>query len=178
MSDRLGEEAIDYHRLAPAGKLAVVATKPLATQRDLSLAYSPGVAAACELIVREPLAAAEVTARSNLVAVVTNGTAVLGLGAIGALAAKPVMEGKAVLFHLRNHRVERGERPTLVADLAVRVVDDQREARGVEHVDGMTPRTCGLDQPLGAVRRGASREEPDATPGQPLTPSRARGPCR
>jgi len=98
MSDRLGEEALDYHRAAPAGKLAIVATKPLATQRDLSLAYSPGVAAACELIAREPLAAAEMTARSNLVAVVTNGTAVLGLGAIGALAAKPVMEGKAVLF--------------------------------------------------------------------------------
>ena len=98
MTDRLGEEALDYHRLAPAGKLAVVATKPLATQRDLSLAYSPGVAAACELIAAEPLAAAEVTARANLVAVVTNGTAVLGLGAIGALAAKPVMEGKAVLF--------------------------------------------------------------------------------
>jgi malate dehydrogenase (oxaloacetate-decarboxylating)(NADP+) len=98
MSDRLGEEALDYHRLAPAGKLAVVATKPLATQRDLSLAYSPGVAAACELIAADPLAAAEVTARSNLVAVVSNGTAVLGLGAIGALASKPVMEGKAVLF--------------------------------------------------------------------------------
>ena len=98
MTDRLGEEALDYHRLAPAGKLAVVATKPLATQRDLSLAYSPGVAAACELIAADPLAAAEVTARANLVAVVTNGTAVLGLGAIGALASKPVMEGKAVLF--------------------------------------------------------------------------------
>jgi malate dehydrogenase (oxaloacetate-decarboxylating)(NADP+) len=98
MSDRLGEEALDYHRIAPAGKLAVVATKPLATQRDLSLAYSPGVAAACELIAADPLTAAEVTARGNLVAVVTNGTAVLGLGAIGALASKPVMEGKAVLF--------------------------------------------------------------------------------
>ena len=98
MSDRLSEEALDYHRLAPAGKLAVVATKPLATQRDLSLAYSPGVAAACELIVADPVAAADVTSRANLVAVVTNGTAVLGLGAIGPLAAKPVMEGKAVLF--------------------------------------------------------------------------------
>src|SRR3954447_3219588 len=98
MTDRLGEEALDYHRLAPAGKLAVVATKPLATQRDLSLAYSPRVAAAGELIAADPLAAAEVTARANLVAVVTNGTAVLGLGAIGALASKPVMEGKAVLF--------------------------------------------------------------------------------
>ncbi len=98
MTDRLQEEALEYHRQAPAGKLAVVATKPLATQRDLSLAYSPGVAAACERIVADPVAAAEMTSRANLVAVVTNGTAVLGLGAIGALAAKPVMEGKAVLF--------------------------------------------------------------------------------
>ncbi|MFO1072580.1 MAG: malic enzyme-like NAD(P)-binding protein [Geminicoccaceae bacterium] len=98
MSDRLLEEALDYHRLPVAGKLAVVATKPLATQRDLSLAYSPGVAAACELIVADPMNAAHMTSRANLVAVVTNGTAVLGLGAIGPLASKPVMEGKAVLF--------------------------------------------------------------------------------
>ena len=98
MPDRLQDDALDYHRQAPAGKLAVVATKPLATQRDLSLAYSPGVAAACEAIVADPREAARVTSRGNLVAVVTNGTAVLGLGAIGALAAKPVMEGKAVLF--------------------------------------------------------------------------------
>ena len=98
MPDRLQEDALDYHRQAPAGKLAVVATKPLATQRDLSLAYSPGVAAACEAIAADPREAARVTSRGNLVGVVTNGTAVLGLGAIGALASKPVMEGKAVLF--------------------------------------------------------------------------------
>ncbi len=98
MTDRLQEEALEYHRLPVAGKLAVVATKPLATQRDLSLAYSPGVAAACERIVDDPVSAAEMTSRANLVAVVTNGTAVLGLGAIGPLASKPVMEGKAVLF--------------------------------------------------------------------------------
>ncbi|MFZ1427943.1 MAG: phosphate acyltransferase, partial [Geminicoccaceae bacterium] len=98
MSDRLQEEALEYHRYPVPGKLAVVATKPLATQRDLSLAYSPGVAAACELIVADPVSAAEMTSRANLVAVVTNGTAVLGLGAIGPLASKPVMEGKAVLF--------------------------------------------------------------------------------
>ena len=83
---------------AATGKIEVVPTKPLATQRDLSLAYSPGVAAACHEIVRDPGTAAELTARANLVAVVTNGTAVLGLGAIGPLAAKPVMEGKGVLF--------------------------------------------------------------------------------
>jgi malate dehydrogenase (oxaloacetate-decarboxylating)(NADP+) len=96
--DSLKEAALEYHRLPKPGKLAVVATKPLANQRDLALAYSPGVAAACEAIVADPAAAAEVTSRANLVAVVTNGTAVLGLGAIGPLAAKPVMEGKAVLF--------------------------------------------------------------------------------
>ena len=96
--DRLDQDAIQYHRAQPAGKLAVVATKPLANQRDLSLAYSPGVAAACRLICDDPINAGDVTARANLVAVVTNGTAVLGLGNIGPLAAKPVMEGKAVLF--------------------------------------------------------------------------------
>src|SRR3954464_3420577 len=98
MADRLQEDALDYHRLPVPGKLSVTPTKPLATQRDLSLAYSPGVAAACLEIARDPVEAAHLTARSNLVAVVTNGTAVLGLGAIGALASKPVMEGKAVLF--------------------------------------------------------------------------------
>ncbi|SNB60603.1 malate dehydrogenase (oxaloacetate-decarboxylating)(NADP+) [Arboricoccus pini] len=98
MEDRLSQDAIDYHRLPKPGKLEVVATKPLATQRDLSLAYSPGVAAACKVIEADPAMAAEVTSRSNLVGVVSNGTAVLGLGAIGALASKPVMEGKAVLF--------------------------------------------------------------------------------
>ncbi len=98
MSDRLRDDALDFHRRPLPGKLAVVATKPLATQRDLSLAYSPGVAAACEAIVEDPAQVAELTVRANLVAIVTNGTAVLGLGAIGPLAAKPVMEGKAVLF--------------------------------------------------------------------------------
>jgi malate dehydrogenase (oxaloacetate-decarboxylating)(NADP+) len=98
MTDKLRESALEYHRLPTPGKLAIVATKPLANQRDLALAYSPGVAAACEAIVADPAEAARLTARGNLVAVVTNGTAVLGLGAIGPLAAKPVMEGKAVLF--------------------------------------------------------------------------------
>ena len=98
MSDRLEQDALDYHRLPVSGKLEVVATKPLATQRDLSLAYSPGVAYACTAIAAEPDRADTLTARGNLVAVVTNGTAVLGLGAIGPLAGKPVMEGKAVLF--------------------------------------------------------------------------------
>ena len=98
MTDRLDLDALEYHRHPTPGKLSVVATKPLATQRDLSLAYSPGVAAACREIAEQPASASELTARGNLVAVVTNGTAVLGLGSIGPLAAKPVMEGKAVLF--------------------------------------------------------------------------------
>jgi len=90
--------ALEYHRWPKPGKLEIKATKPLANQRDLALAYSPGVAAACEEIVSDRLTVADYTARGNLVAVVSNGTAVLGLGAIGALASKPVMEGKAVLF--------------------------------------------------------------------------------
>ncbi|MGL5783930.1 MAG: NADP-dependent malic enzyme [Alphaproteobacteria bacterium] len=97
-SDTFLKAALEYHRQPVPGKLKVVATKPLGTQKDLALAYSPGVAAACEAIAKDPLEAASLTTRSNLVAVVTNGTAVLGLGAIGPLAAKPVMEGKAVLF--------------------------------------------------------------------------------
>jgi malate dehydrogenase (oxaloacetate-decarboxylating)(NADP+) len=98
LADELTESALRYHRIPRPGKIEVVPTKPLATQRDLSLAYSPGVAAACNEIVRDPATAAELTGRANLVAVVTNGTAVLGLGDIGPLGAKPVMEGKAVLF--------------------------------------------------------------------------------
>jgi len=98
MAEDLRASALDYHRSPVPGKLAIVATKPLANQRDLALAYSPGVAAASEAIVADPAEAARVTGRANLVAVVTNGTAVLGLGSIGPLAAKPVMEGKAVLF--------------------------------------------------------------------------------
>ena len=98
MSDPLRDAALDYHRRPTPGKVAVVATKPLANQRDLALAYSPGVAAASELIAAAPAEAANLTARGNLVGVISNGTAVLGLGAIGPLAAKPVMEGKAVLF--------------------------------------------------------------------------------
>ncbi len=98
MNEDLKKEALEYHQYPRPGKLEIKATKPMANQRDLALAYSPGVAAACEAIEEDPLEAADYTARGNLVAVITNGTAVLGLGAIGALASKPVMEGKAVLF--------------------------------------------------------------------------------
>ncbi len=98
MDEDFRKAALDYHRLPRPGKLAIEATKRMATQRDLALAYSPGVAAACEAIAADPDAARDLTARGNLVAVISNGTAVLGLGNIGALAGKPVMEGKAVLF--------------------------------------------------------------------------------
>jgi len=97
-SNELKQAALDYHRLSPPGKIKVTATKPMVTQRDLALAYSPGVAFACEAIVADPNTASELTARGNLVAVISNGTAVLGLGDIGPLAGKPVMEGKGVLF--------------------------------------------------------------------------------
>ncbi len=98
MDELIRAAALDYHRYPSPGKISVTPTKVLSNQRDLSLAYSPGVAAACDAIVEDPAQAAELTARSNLIGVVTNGTAVLGLGNIGPLAAKPVMEGKGVLF--------------------------------------------------------------------------------
>ncbi len=98
MDDALRRAALAYHEFGRPGKLSVEPTKPMATQRDLALAYSPGVAAACEAIVEDAAWAERVTARGNLVAVITDGTAVLGLGNIGPLASKPVMEGKAVLF--------------------------------------------------------------------------------
>ena len=98
MDEQLKQNALEYHRLPRPGKISILPTKQLTNQRDLGLAYSPGVAAACEEIVRDPAQAMQLTSRANLIAVITNGTAVLGLGAIGPLAAKPVMEGKSVLF--------------------------------------------------------------------------------
>ncbi|KRA64300.1 malic enzyme [Caulobacter sp. Root655] len=98
MDEDFRKAALDYHRLPRPGKLEIMATKRMATQRDLGLAYSPGVAAPCEAIAANPDLARDYTARGNLVAVISNGTAVLGLGNIGPLASKPVMEGKAVLF--------------------------------------------------------------------------------
>jgi malate dehydrogenase (oxaloacetate-decarboxylating)(NADP+) len=98
LSEDLKNRALAYHRFPRPGKLQIAASKPLGTQNDLALAYSPGVAAACEAIAADPREAAELTTRQNLVAVVSNGSAVLGLGNIGPLASKPVMEGKAVLF--------------------------------------------------------------------------------
>ena len=99
MADKdIREASLEYHRQFPPGKISLLPTKQLTNQRDLALAYTPGVAAACDEIVRDPGEARNLTARGNLIGVVTNGTAVLGLGAIGPLASKPVMEGKAVLF--------------------------------------------------------------------------------
>ncbi len=98
MDEQLKQSALDFHEFPQPGKIQVSPTKPLATQHDLALAYSPGVAAPCLEIAKDPLAAYKYTARGNLVAVISNGTAVLGLGNIGALAGKPVMEGKGVLF--------------------------------------------------------------------------------
>src|SRR6187549_3022431 len=92
------EDALEYHVQGRKGKIQVIPTKPTATQRDLSLAYTPGVAWPCKEIEKDPLLAYEYTSKGNLVAVISNGTAVLGLGNIGALAGKPVMEGKGVLF--------------------------------------------------------------------------------
>ncbi|HTP97078.1 MAG TPA: NADP-dependent malic enzyme, partial [Burkholderiales bacterium] len=98
MDEQLRAAALEYHRHPVPGKISVTATKGLINQHDLSLAYTPGVAAVCEAIAADPREARNLTARGNLVAVITNGTAVLGLGAIGPYAAKPVMEGKGVLF--------------------------------------------------------------------------------
>lgn len=98
MNDKLKHNALDYHRYPKPGKIRIAPTKALTTQEDLGLAYSPGVAYPCELIATDPLEVSNLTARGNLVAVITNGTAVLGLGDIGPLASKPVMEGKGVLF--------------------------------------------------------------------------------
>ncbi|MEM7050877.1 MAG: NADP-dependent malic enzyme [Acidobacteriota bacterium] len=124
MKTPLPEDALEYHAREPKGKLKVVPTKPTSTQRDLSLAYSPGVAEPCLKIQQDPLLAYEYTARGNLVAVISNGSAVLGLGNIGALAGKPVMEGKAVLFK-RFAEID-------VFDLEVDTADPEELIRTVE----------------------------------------------
>ncbi|MFZ9848517.1 MAG: NADP-dependent malic enzyme, partial [Flavobacteriales bacterium] len=100
MSKLRKQEALDYHAQGRPGKIEVIPTKPYHTQRDLSLAYSPGVAEPCLAIAENPEDAYKYTAKRNLVAVISNGTAVLGLGDIGALASKPVMEGKGLLFKI------------------------------------------------------------------------------
>jgi malate dehydrogenase (oxaloacetate-decarboxylating)(NADP+) len=134
MSEDSLNSALRYHRYPRPGKLEIKATKPLANQLDLSLAYSPGVAEPCREIAADPAKAADYTARGNLVAVVTNGTAVLGLGAIGGLASKPVMEGKAVLFKK-------------FADIDVFdiEVDETDPVRFIEIVAGLEPTFGGIN---------------------------------
>ena len=131
--DKFRPASLEYHRKRPAGKIEVVPTKNLMTQRDLAMAYTPGVAAACEEIVAHPEEARQLTARGNLIAVITNGTAVLGLGNIGPLAAKPVMEGKAVLFK-KFAGVD-------CFDLEVREPDPQR----------MVDMVCALEPTFGGI---------------------------
>lgn len=97
-NNELSDNALNYHAYPVAGKISVTPTKSLSSQKDLALAYSPGVAYPCEEIAKNPLSAGQYTSRANLVGIISNGSAVLGLGNIGALASKPVMEGKACLF--------------------------------------------------------------------------------
>jgi len=134
MSDENREKALNYHRLPTPGKLRIEATTPLTSQGDLTLAYSPGVAYPCLEIEKDPLAAREYTARANLIGVVTNGTAVLGLGDIGALAAKPVMEGKAVLFK-RFAGID-------VFDIEIDEKDPHKLAETIERLE---PTFCGIN---------------------------------
>jgi len=134
MSDENREKALNYHRNPTPGKLRIEATTPLTSQADLTLAYSPGVAYPCLEIEKDPLAAREYTARANLIGVVTNGTAVLGLGDIGAMAAKPVMEGKAVLFK-RFAGID-------VFDIEIDEKDPHKLAETIERLE---PTFCGIN---------------------------------
>ena len=159
------QDALDYHSIGRKGKLEVVSSKPCATQRDLSLAYTPGVAEPCLEIARDPELAYEYTGKGNLVAVISNGTAVLGLGDIGAQAGKPVMEGKGVLFKR-------------FAD--VDVFDIELEREGPRHAHrGRGPPRADLrrHQPRGhqgarvLLHRGKA-EGADEHPGLPRRPAR------
>ena len=134
MSDENREKALNYHRKPIPGKLRIEATTPLTSQHDLTLAYSPGVAYPCLEIEKDPLTAREYTARANLIGVVTNGTAVLGLGDIGAMAAKPVMEGKAVLFK-RFAGID-------VFDIEIDEKDPHKLAETIERLE---PTFCGIN---------------------------------
>jgi malate dehydrogenase (oxaloacetate-decarboxylating)(NADP+) len=134
MSDENREKALNYHRKPTPGKIRIEATTPLTSQHDLTLAYSPGVAYPCLEIEKDPLAAREYTSRANLIGVVTNGTAVLGLGNIGAMAAKPVMEGKAVLFK-RFSGID-------VFDIEIDEKDPHKLAETIERLE---PTFCGIN---------------------------------
>ena len=167
MSEDLRSGALFYHRFPKPGKLEIQPTKPLGNQRDLALAYSPGVAVACTAIADDPAEAAELTVRQNLVAVVSNGTAVLGLGNIGPLASKPVMEGKAVLFKkfagidVFDIEVARnGRRP-------------DRRRRGGAGADLRRHQSRGHQGP-GVFRDRGAAAGPHGHPGVPRRPARHR----
>ncbi len=167
MDEDIRKAALDYHRLPRPGKLSVEPTKRMATQRDLALAYSPGVAAACEAIKADPDSAHDYTARGNLVAVISNGTAVLGLGNIGPLAGKPVMEGKAVLF-----------KKFAGIDVFDIEVDAQDPARFCDVVAALEPTfgAINLEDIKAPECFGIEAElrEPDEDPGLPRRPARHR----
>jgi len=145
-------EALEFHSRGRPGKIEIIASKPMATQRDLSLAYSPGVAVPVRAIAENPTSAYDYTAKGNLVAVISNGTAILGLGNLGALASKPVMEGKAVLFK-RFADVD-------AIDIEVKTEDPQRFIDCVELLEpsfgGSTSRTSGRPTASSSSRRCAS----------------------
>jgi malate dehydrogenase (oxaloacetate-decarboxylating)(NADP+) len=134
MPDNLHDDALNYHRYPQPGKFAIKATKSMETQRDLALAYSPGVAIPCEEIAKDPLKALEYTSKGNTVAVISNGTAVLGLGAIGALASKPVMEGKAVLFKKFSN-----------IDAIDIEIDETDPDKLIEHIAALEPTFGGIN---------------------------------
>ena len=163
----LRRAALEYHEFPTPGKLAIAATKQMVNQRDLALAYSPGVAAACEEIVADPANAFRYTSRGNLVAVITNGTAVLGLGDIGPLAAKPVMEGKAVLFKkfagIDVFDIEVNEKRPRQAG--------RHHRRAGAHLRRHQPRG---HQGAGLLLRRARAARADEDPGLPRRPARHR----
>ena len=165
MSDDLKRDALAYHAAEPAGKLQILPTKPMATQRDLALAYSPGVAYACEEIAADPATAAIYTGRANLVAVISNGTAVLGLGNIGALASKPVMEGKAALFKKFSG-----------IDVMDIEVDETKVEEFVEAIARLEPTFGGINlediSAPGLLRDREAAEGADEDPGLPRRPAR------
>ena len=160
-------EALEFHSRGRPGKIEIIATKPMATQRDLSLAYSPGVAVPVRAIAENPACAYDYTAKGNLVAVISNGTAILGLGNLGALASKPVMEGKAVLF----------KRFADVDAIDIEVEDRGRAA--VHRLRRAARAELRRHQPRGHRRARLLRHRADAAradehPGLPRRPARHR----
>ena len=170
MDEDFRRAALDYHRLPRPGKLTIEPTKRMATQRDLALAYSPGVAAACEEIRADPGRARDYTTRGNLVGVISNGTAVLGLGNIGALAGKPVMEGKAVLFKkfADDRRVSTSKSTSSIRKRFIEVVSacSSRRSAAINLEDIKAPECFD--------HRDEAASQADEHPGVPRRPARHR----